>query len=134
MVNIYNEYLHDDLEEIDLPPAREEIDIVQAILNEEINPDMPTEDIENGIGYLFIYYFYNGNQPEIQFEIPDTWEQWATTIATMTHPILWETQLVGELRDREGVEMRARQTLEEMKRDGLISDYRIRHNYIRGYE
>jgi hypothetical protein len=134
MVNTYNDYLHDDLEEIDLPPAREENDIVQAILNEEINPDMPTDDVENGIGYLFIYYFYNGNQPEIQFEIPDTWEQWATTFATMTYPILWETQLVGELRDREGVEMRAIQTLEEMKRDGLISDYRIRHNYIQGYE
>ena len=124
-----------DFMEIDLPPAREEDEILRAILNDEINPDMPTEDIENRIGYLFIYYFYNRpGMPEIEFEVPDTWEQWATTFVNLSNPTMWETQLVGDLNDREGVEIRTRQILENLKVRGIIGEYRIRKNYVLGYE
>jgi hypothetical protein len=119
------------LEDYDLESYRE--DIVQAILNDEINPDMSTEDIENQVGYLFVYYFYNGNgQPEIEFDIPDTWQQWSTTFVELEQPILWETQLVGELRDREGVEMRTNQMMQLLRNQNVIGDYRIRRNYVRG--
>jgi hypothetical protein len=124
-----------DYSENDLPPDREPEDIERAILNEEINPFMPTEDVENNVGYLFIYYYYTGRgTPEIEFDIPDTWEQWATTFATLTNPPLWETQLVGQLQDREGIEIRTRQLLEELKNRGVIREYRIRKNYVIGYE
>jgi hypothetical protein len=104
-----------DYSDNDLPPDREPEDVLKAILNEEINPFMSTEDLENNVGYLFIYYYYNGRgDPEIEFDIPDTWEQWATTFATLTIPAMWETQLVGQLQDREGVENRTRQLLEEL--------------------
>lgn len=122
-----------EIDDYDLEPYRE--DIVQAILNEEINEDMPTEDVENQVGYLFIYYYYLARgEPEIEFDIPDTWEQWATTFVELTsdQPILWETQLVGELRDREGVELRTNQLLQELKNRGVIGEYRIRKNYVRG--
>jgi len=122
-------------DDYDFPPERDEDDILRAIMNEELNPEMPTEDIVNQRGYIFIYYFYNGRgNPDLQFDVPDTWEQWATTFATMTQPLLWETQLVGELRDREGVEIRTRQLLEQFKAEGKIGEYRMRRNYVRGYE
>jgi hypothetical protein len=120
--------------EIDLPLPRNEDDIIQAILNEEINPDMPTEDLENRTGYLFIYFFYNRpGMPEIEFEVPDTWEQWSTTFVNLSNPTMWETQLVGDLNDREGVEIRTRQILENLRTEGMIGEFRIRKNYVLGY-
>ena len=118
-------------DDFDFEPYRE--NIVQAILNDEINEDMPTEDVENQIGYIFVYYFFNGSgQPEIEFDIPDTWEQWATTFVELEQPVMWETQLVGELRDREGVEMRTNQMMQHLRNQGLVGDFRIRRNYVRG--
>jgi hypothetical protein len=134
MVNAETDFYSSD-EDYDLPPERDEADILRAILNNEINPEMPTEDVDNQRGYIFIYYFYNrGSNPNLYFDVPDTWEQWATTFATMTQPLLWETQFVGGLRDRDLVENIVRQRLEQYKSEGIIGEYRMRRNYVRGYE
>ena len=122
-----------------LPPYPDNVS--QRIMNEEINEDMPTElvftseDSESQTGYLFIYYYYNRNgDPDIEFTgLPNTWQQWATTFADFSNPILWETQVVGDLKDRELVETLIRQQMEHLKDEGIVRDYRIRRNYISGY-
>lgn len=119
--------------DLDLEPYSEHI--TERIFNDEINPDIPTEDVENNVGYLFLYYLkMNRRELNLRFiGIPDTWEQWATTFADLMNPLLYETQFVGELRDRDLVESILRQQLERYVSEGKISDYRIRRNYISGY-
>lgn len=115
--------------------------ITQRILSDEINPDMSTEDLENNIGYIFVYYIPNiglvrgTNSHDLQFNIPlpDGWQQWATVMADLDNPILTETQFVGDLDDRDLVENMIRNELENHKAAGRITDYRMRRNYIRGY-
>ena len=122
----------DDLD-LDLEPYSEHI--TERIFDDEINPDMPTEDIENNIGYLFLFYLkVDRRELNLEFNgIPDTWEEWSTTFADLMNPLLYETQFVGDLRNRDLVESLLRQQLETFKIEGKISDYRIRRNHIRGY-
>jgi len=120
--------------DIELEPEREDDDIERAILNDEINPFMSEEDVENQKGYIFIYYYYNGRRdPELQFNIPYNWSELATTFTLLKSPVLWETQFIGELNNRDLVENEIRQRLEEYKNRGDISEYKMRRNYVRGY-
>lgn len=109
--------------------------IATRIFNNEVNPHMPTEDVENQIGYFFLFFLpgQNYNEELWKFDsiLPNTWQQWSTCIADFNG--LLETQIVGKLQDRELVESLLIQKLEQYKSEDFIRDYRLRKNHPQGY-
>lgn len=103
------------------------------IFNNEVNPEIPNEDIQNDIGYFFLFFLPGSNYNEDLhiFNLPDSWEQWSTTFADFNG--MYETQFIGKLSDRDLVQSLLIQTLELFKANNQIRDYRIRTNHPSGY-